>query len=64
MTEAEVQELVMAFRTFTRHPGYRSALHVSWLIILSIAFYLKYKRFKSQRSCWHPGYTHIPILQV
>jgi len=27
MTEAEVQELVMAFRTFTRHPSYRSALH-------------------------------------
>ncbi|XP_023726645.1 ubiquitin-like protein 7 isoform X2 [Cryptotermes secundus] len=27
MTEADVQELVMAFRTFTRHPSYRSALH-------------------------------------
>ena len=38
MTEAEVQELVMAFRTFARHPSYRSALHVSWLISLSVAF--------------------------
>ncbi|PSN33669.1 hypothetical protein C0J52_21787 [Blattella germanica] len=28
MTEADVQELVMAFRTFTRHPNYRSALHI------------------------------------
>ncbi|KAJ9580541.1 hypothetical protein L9F63_024281 [Diploptera punctata] len=27
MTEVDVQELVMAFRTFTRHPSYRSALH-------------------------------------
>ncbi|XP_021922088.1 ubiquitin-like protein 7 isoform X2 [Zootermopsis nevadensis] len=27
VTEVGVQELVMAFRTFTRHPSYRSALH-------------------------------------
>jgi len=32
MTEVDVQELVTAFRTFTKHPSYRSALHVSSLV--------------------------------
>ncbi|XP_067010192.1 ubiquitin-like protein 7 [Anabrus simplex] len=27
MSEGDIQELVLAFRTFTRHPSYRSALH-------------------------------------
>ncbi|KAK7866613.1 hypothetical protein R5R35_010444 [Gryllus longicercus] len=27
MSETDIQDLVLAFRTFTRHPSYRSALH-------------------------------------